>query len=71
MMGRTTIIPISTGMEQREYLDILDGGWDARLQVEGIIHRKYFKTYEEALAQRRAWEQELNPSGLGVRNADD
>jgi len=42
----------------------LDGGWDARLQVEGIIHRKYFKTYEEALAQRRAWEKEFNPSGL-------
>jgi hypothetical protein len=42
----------------------VDGGWDARIQVEGFIHRKYFKTYEEALAQRRSWEQEFNPSGL-------
>lgn len=50
----------------------VDGGWDARLQVEGFIYRKYFKTYEEAIAQRRAWEKELNPSGLNGKgnNAD-
>lgn len=38
--------------------------WEARINVKGKPHIKRFKTYEEALAQRRAWEQELNPSGL-------
>ncbi len=40
------------------------GGWDCRLQVNGVIHRKYFTTFDEAVAQYRAWEQEFNPSGL-------
>lgn len=38
--------------------------WEARIQVNKIPRVKAFKTYEEALAQRRAWEKEFNPSGL-------
>ncbi len=41
-----------------------DGGWDARLQINGVINRKYFKSFDDAVNQYRAWEQELNPSGL-------
>lgn len=45
--------------------------WEARIQVNGVPHMKRFKTYEEALAQRRKWEQEFNPSGLGKANESD
>ena len=38
--------------------------WEARIQINKVPRVKAFKTYEEALAQRRAWEQEFNPSGL-------
>lgn len=41
--------------------------WTACLIVKAKnIHlQKTFKTFEQATAQRRAWEQEFNPSGLG------
>ena len=42
--------------------------WEARIQVNKVPFMKRFKTYEEALEQRRQWEKEFNPSGL--RNAD-
>lgn len=42
--------------------------WEARIQVNKIPRVKAFKTYEEALAQRRAWEKEFNPSGLNGEN---
>lgn len=42
----------------------VDGGWDARLQVNGVIHRKYFKSFDDAVDQYRKWEKEFNPSGL-------
>jgi hypothetical protein len=38
--------------------------WEARIQINKVPRLKRFKTYEEALAQRRAWEKEFNPSGL-------
>lgn len=45
--------------------------WEARIQVNGVPRMKRFKTYEEALTQRRQWEKEFNPSGLnGDSNAD-
>jgi hypothetical protein len=40
------------------------GGWTARLQVNGVVHRKYFKNFDDAVEQYRTWERELNPSGL-------
>jgi hypothetical protein len=46
----------------------IDGGWDVRLQFNGVINRKYFKSFDDAVAQYKQWEKEFNPSGL--RNAD-
>jgi hypothetical protein len=44
--------------------------WTACLMIKGKdIHRqKTFKNYEDAVAQRRAWEKEFNPSGLNGEN---
>lgn len=41
-----------------------DGGWVARLHINGVINRKHFKTFNDAVEQYRAWEEEFNPSGL-------
>lgn len=38
--------------------------WRARIQINNVGRSKKFKTREEAIAQRKAWEFELNPSGL-------
>ena len=38
--------------------------WEARIQVNKVPRIKRFDTYEDAVRQRRAWEAELNPSGL-------
>jgi len=38
--------------------------WEARIQVNNVGRSKKFKTREEAIAQRKQWELELNPSGL-------
>lgn len=42
----------------------LSGGWDARIQINGTIRRKYFQNFDDAVEQYRAWEKEFNPSGL-------
>ncbi|OGP87132.1 MAG: hypothetical protein A2031_07970 [Deltaproteobacteria bacterium RBG_19FT_COMBO_43_11] len=39
----------------------------AQIQINNKPYRKSFKTYEEALAQRKAWEKEFNPSGLQTK----
>jgi hypothetical protein len=51
-------------MQSRKY-------WIACMQVKGVVRRRMCKTYEEALTQRRAWEKEFNPSGLGKNNNAD
>jgi len=38
--------------------------WVAHIQIEKKLLRKNFKTFEEAVAQRKAWEKQYNPSGL-------
>ena len=38
--------------------------WQANIRVGGTVRSRKFKTREEAIAQRRQWEKELNPSGL-------
>lgn len=39
-------------------------GWEAQMMINHVPHRKQFKTFDEAVAQYRQWEQEFNPSGL-------
>lgn len=41
-----------------------DGYWAAQMQVNYIPHRKILKSFDEAVNQYRAWEEEFNPSGL-------
>lgn len=41
-----------------------DGYWTAQMQVNGVPHRKTFKTFEEAVQQYKTWEEEFNPTGL-------
>jgi len=40
------------------------GTWKAQMQIKGKPLRKTFKTFSQAVAQRKAWEREYNPSGL-------
>jgi hypothetical protein len=39
-------------------------GWEAHMMVNHILHRKQFKSFDDAVDQYRAWEKEFNPSGL-------
>jgi hypothetical protein len=40
------------------------GSWRARITVNRLVLDKRFLTRDDAISQRIAWEQELNPSGL-------
>lgn len=43
----------------------VDGTWKAHLMLNNFKHCKIFKTKDEAIAQRKQWEAEFNPTGLG------
>lgn len=38
--------------------------WRAQIRIKKRLLSKTFPTFEEAVAQRKAWEQQYNPSGL-------
>lgn len=40
------------------------GSWQAIMRINNINHNKTFKSFDDAVNQYRAWEQEFNPSGL-------
>jgi hypothetical protein len=42
----------------------INGTWRAQMQIEEKNLSKYFKTFAEAVTQRKEWESEHNPSGL-------
>lgn len=43
----------------------ISGAWDVQMQIEYKTLRKTFSTFAEAATQRKEWEKQHNPSGLG------